>query len=225
MTALVPALLYRHDPSPMARLGYAVARQIEPRLPDWVMPNQVTVIGCGGMALAGLSFFLAGLNPLWFVVAELGVVVHWLADHLDGHLARSRGLTSDRGLFLDMYLDMVSVIFLFYGIASASYSTFPFFITYLIVALMRGLVLAHWVHFRQREVLPLFGLADAPLLAGIFAALTWYHPGAVLIVGGLGLGWFDLAAIPLATLLLGDVVTQFLALVRTLDPPAKIREG
>ena len=221
MSALVPALLYRHDPSPMARLGYAVARRIEPRLPVWVTPNQITVIGCGGMAIAGLAFFLAGLHPSWFLVAELGVIVHWLADHLDGHLARTRGLTSDRGLFLDMYLDMVSVICLFYGIASAPYSNFQIFITYLLVALMRGLVLAHWVHFRQREVLPLFGLADAPLLAGICAALTWYHPGSVLIVGDLGLGWFDLAAIPLAILLLGDVVTQFFALVQALDPPAK----
>lgn len=221
MTALVPALLYRHDPSPMARLGYAVARRIEPRLPAWVTPNQVTVIGCCGMTVAGLAFYLAGFDPRWFVVAELGVVVHWLADHLDGHLARARGLTSDRGLFLDMYLDMVSVIFLFYGIASASYATFQVFITYLIVVLLRGLVLAHWVHFKQREVLPLFGLADAPILAGICAALTWYYPGAVLIVGGLGLGWFDLAAIPLASLLLFDVVTQFVELVRVLDPPRK----
>jgi|SRR5581483_2169417 len=219
MSALVPALLYRHDPSPMARLGYAVARRIEPRLPRWVTPNQITVVGCGGMSIAGLAFYLAGIHPFWFLVAELGVIVHWLADHLDGHLARTRGLTSDRGLFLDMYLDMVSVICLFYGIASASYSTFQIFMTYLIVALLRGLVLAHWVHFKQREVLPLFGLADAPVLAGICAALTWYHPGAVLIVGGLGLGWFDLAAIPLATLLLGDVVTQFFALVQALDPP------
>lgn len=79
--------------------------------------------------MAGLAFFLAGFNPIWFLVAELAVVVHWLADHLDGHLARARGLTSDRGLFLDMYLDMVSVTFLFYGIASASYASFQIFIT------------------------------------------------------------------------------------------------
>lgn len=219
MSALVPALLFRHDPSPMATLGYAVARRIEPRLPATVTPNMVTVVGCGGMAVAGLAFYLAGFHPAWFVLAELGVIVHWLADHLDGHLARTRRLTSDRGLFLDMYLDMVSVICLMYGIASASYSYFPLFITYLIVALMRGLVLAHWVHFKQREVLPLFGLADAPVLAGICAALTWYHPGAVLTIGQLGLGWFDLASIPLAILLLYDVVVQFFALVRALDPP------
>jgi phosphatidylglycerophosphate synthase len=219
VSALVPALLFRHDPSPMATLGYAVARRIEPRLPASVTPNKVTIVGCGGMAVAGLAFYLAGFHPAWFVIAELGVILHWLADHLDGHLARTRRLTSDRGLFLDMYLDMVSVICLMYGIASASYSHFPFFMTYLIVALMRGLVLAHWVHLKQREVLPLFGLADAPVLAGICAALTWYHPGAVLTIGQLGLGWFDLASIPLASLLLYDDVVQFFTLVRALDPP------
>ena len=57
------------------------------------------------------------------------------------------------------------------------------------------------------------------VLAGICAALTWYYPGAVLAVGTLRLGWFDLAAIPLASLLLCDVVIQFVALVRVLDPP------
>jgi len=219
MPALVPALLYRYDPSPMAKLGYAVARRIEPRLPAWVTPNQVTVLGCGSMAVAGLAFYLAGFNSAWFVAAVLAVFGHWLADHLDGHLARARRLTSDRGLFLDMYLDMVSVVCLLYGIACASYASFQIFTTYLIVVLLRGLVLAHWVHFKQREVLPLFGLADAPVLAGICAALTWYHSGAVLAMGGIGLGWFDLAAIPLATRRLFDVVAQFVALVRALDPP------
>ena len=221
MPALVPALLYRYDPSPMAKLGYAIGRRIEPRLPAWVTPNQVTVIGCCGMAAAGLAFYLAGRNPIWFVVAELAVIVHWLADHLDGHLARTRGMTSDRGLFLDMYLDMVSVVCLLYGIASASYANFQILVTYLIVVLLRGLVLAHWVHFRQREVLPLFGLADVPVMGGICSALTWYHPGAVLTIGEFGLGWFDLAAIPLAGLLLCDVVAQFFALVRALDPPTR----
>jgi hypothetical protein len=120
-----------------------------------------------------------------------------------------------------MYLDMVSIICLMYGIAAASYSYFPIFITYLIVALMRGLVLAHWVHFRQREVLPLFGLADAPLLAGLGAALTWYIPGPLLTIGTVGLGWFDLIGIPLATILFVDVATQFLTLVKVLDPPRK----
>ncbi|MCC7370238.1 MAG: CDP-alcohol phosphatidyltransferase family protein [Chloroflexi bacterium] len=223
MPALVPALLHRHDPSPMARLGYAVARRIEPRLSDRATPNQVTVVGFGGMVIAGLAFYLAGYHPAWFIVAELGVITHWLADHLDGHLARTRGLTSDRGLFLDMYLDMVSIVCLMYGIASASYSYFPIFMTYLIVALMRGLVLAHWVHFRQREMLPLFGLADAPLLAGMCAGLTWYFPGPVVTVGALGLGWFDVAAIPLAGLLLCDVVVQFFGLVQALDPPLQGR--
>ena len=136
----MPQLEYRYDPSPMAKLGYAVARRIEPLLPDWVTPNQVTVIGCGGMAVAGLAFYLAGFNRSWFVAAELAVIVHWLADHLDGYLARARGLTSDRGLFLDMYLDMASVIFLLYGIGSAPYASFQIMTTYLIVVLMRGLV-------------------------------------------------------------------------------------
>jgi archaetidylinositol phosphate synthase len=215
----VPALLYRYDPSPMATLGYAVARRIEPRLPAWVTPNQITVFGCCSMTVAGLAFYLAGFHPGWFVLAEFAVIAQWLADHLDGHLARTRGLISDRGLFLDMYLDMVSVICLLYGIACAPYANFQIFTTYLIVVLLRGLVLAHWVHFKQREVLPLFGLADAPVLAGICATLTWYHPAAVLTVGGLGLGWFDLAAIPLAGLLLCDVVVQVLTLARALTPP------
>ncbi len=221
MPALVPALLYRYDPSPMAKLGYAIARRIEPRLPASVTPNRVTVFGCASMAVAGLAFYLAGLHPIWFVVAEIAVILQFLADHLDGHLARERGLTSDRGLFLDMYLDMVSVICLLYGIACAPYASFQIIVTYLIIVVMRGLVLAHWVHFKQREVLPLFGLADVPVLVGVCAALTWYHPSAVLAVGVLGLGWFDLAAALLACIHLVDVVSQFVALVWALDPPAQ----
>jgi phosphatidylglycerophosphate synthase len=213
----VPRVDRKHDPSFMAKLGHVVGRRLVPLLPGWVTPNQVTIAGCCCMLAAGLAFYLASFNRLWLLAGVLGVVLQWVADHLDGDLARLRGLGSERGFFLDLYLDMVGIVGLFYGLALASYTSFLFIVTYLTLVLLRGLLLVHWIMLRYRFEIPMFGLSDAPLLVTPLAALTWLHPGPVVTLGSLGLGWWDLASIPLSIHLVFSLVTSFAGLVRELD--------
>ena len=75
-------------------------------------PNQLTFAGCvlsffTGCLYAGGHFFLAGLL----------LIAASLPDMLDGALARTSGLASKFGAFLDSTLDRYSDFFLFGGLA------------------------------------------------------------------------------------------------------------
>jgi phosphatidylglycerophosphate synthase len=73
------------------------------RLP-WVTPMRLTVVG-SAFGVAAVVSFGTGHLLLGAILFEL----RFFADCLDGKLARLQGLTSPRGAFLDMTMDMVLI--------------------------------------------------------------------------------------------------------------------
>lgn len=87
------------------------------RMPDWVMPDHLTVVGVGGAALAFASYVASGDGRWWFWVASLGLLLHWFGDSLDGSLARHR--RTERpiyGYFLDHTVDAVCNLLIMTGL-------------------------------------------------------------------------------------------------------------
>lgn len=70
----------------------------------WVTPMRVTVVGAG-FGVAAVGSFGTGHLLLGAILFEL----RFFADCLDGKLARVKGLTSPRGAFLDLTMDVVLI--------------------------------------------------------------------------------------------------------------------
>src|SRR5262245_42574741 len=71
-------------------------------LPDGVTPDQLTVLGLLGMLVAGAAYALSGRNPLFLHLSNLGLLVNWFGDSLDGTLARYRAKLRPRyGFYVD----------------------------------------------------------------------------------------------------------------------------
>ena len=206
------------DPSPMSWLAHSLSRRLVPHLPDWLMPNQITALGLGCLAMAGLAFYLGSFDRRWMLLGVAGVFGHLFTDHLDGNLARMRGLTSERGFFLDLFSDAVGITCLLLGLAFAHYTAFVPFTLYLAVAQLRMILLLHWIMLRRVSQLPWPGLSDAPLLVSVLTALTFAYDGPLLSVAGRGLGWWDLAALLLTLVLLVEGVGSAVRLARRLEP-------
>lgn len=213
----------KSDPSPMTWLGHLLARRLVPHLPDWVTPNQLTLVGLGCMATAGLAFYLGSFDRRWMLLGVAGVFAQWFADHLDGDLARMRGLASERGFFLDLFLDAVGVACLLVGLAFAHYTAFVPVALYLVVGQLRVMLLLHWIMLRRSFRIPWPGPSDAPMLVSILTALTFAYDGPLLSVTGRGLGWWDLTALLLTLVLLVEGVGSAVRLARQLEP-ARRRE-
>ena len=90
------------------------------RMPGWIKPDYLTVVGCAGALVAGLAYAATGLSPRYLWLASLGLIVNWFGDSLDGTLARHRGIERPRyGFFVDHTTDVASQAFIFLGLGAS----------------------------------------------------------------------------------------------------------
>jgi archaetidylinositol phosphate synthase len=76
------------------------------RLPAWVMPDHLTLLGVLGGIVVFISYTLSSVSPHYLWLASFGYVVHWFGDSLDGSLARFRQTERPTyGYFLDHNVD------------------------------------------------------------------------------------------------------------------------
>lgn len=87
------------------------------RLPSIVTPNSLTAFGVLGAIIVCAAYCLCNVS-VWFLwMANLGIVIHWLGDSLDGTLARVRGIERPKfGFFLDQTIDLVSNLLIAVGL-------------------------------------------------------------------------------------------------------------
>jgi archaetidylinositol phosphate synthase len=91
------------------------------RIPTRIGPDHLTALGFIGILVSALAYWRSGENRLWLHVVNLGLVVNWFGDSLDGTLARHRNRLRPRyGFYVDHMVDALAALFLLLGLA---YST------------------------------------------------------------------------------------------------------
>jgi archaetidylinositol phosphate synthase len=90
------------------------------RMPAWVNSDHLTALGLAGSAMAGLGYAMAGRDPAWLHFVNLGLLVNWFGDSLDGTLARVRNQLRPRyGFYVDHLVDAFGALFLLVGLAAS----------------------------------------------------------------------------------------------------------
>jgi phosphatidylglycerophosphate synthase len=90
---------------------------IAARLPGWCTPNGMTLFGVFGGCVVILGYLLSRGATGWLWLANLGLVIHWLGDSLDGTLARWRGIERPRyGFYLDQVIDALGNVMIAVGV-------------------------------------------------------------------------------------------------------------
>ncbi len=92
------------------------------RMPAWVTPDHLTLLGFLAMALAGASFAAARWWPPALLAGCFWIAVNWFGDSLDGTLARVRNRQRPRyGFYVDHMVDAFGAVFLLAGLAGSGY--------------------------------------------------------------------------------------------------------
>ena len=73
------------------------------------LPNKISLIRIGMIPIFVLVFFLNGILPFAHGIAGIIFVLAACTDFIDGYIARSRGLVTNLGKFLDPIADKVLV--------------------------------------------------------------------------------------------------------------------
>lgn len=96
--------------------------RVAARLPAWVLPDHLTGLGVVAATAVALAYGASNRNPAWLWAGNAALVVHWLADSLDGTLARVRHIERPRyGFYLDHLTDAYSTCAIGLGLGLSPY--------------------------------------------------------------------------------------------------------
>jgi phosphatidylglycerophosphate synthase len=92
------------------------------RLPQWLNPDHLTILGFAGMILTGFCYFLAQWDRRMLLMGILFLAINWFGDSLDGTLARYRNRLRPRyGFYVDHIVDAFGIFFLMAGFGLSGY--------------------------------------------------------------------------------------------------------
>ena len=120
--AAPPGDMVRIQESWLAGIEKRALLWLAERMPEWINPDHLTVLGLVAQIGAGVSYALARWNryALLFVIACLAL--NWLGDSLDGTLARVRQRLRPRyGFYVDHMVDSLGALALMGGLALSGY--------------------------------------------------------------------------------------------------------
>lgn len=207
------------DASPLTTLARVLAGWLIPRTPAWVTPNQITLLAFGCYVASGFAFYLASFQPLWLFAAIVGLILHWVCDNLDGELARARGMTSERGFYLDLLLDQFGITAVAVGAACASYANATVILAGVLAYQLMVHVTLLQIIMRRRFDLGRLGPAEGRLGLILLALITFFWPGPVLTIAGAPLGWVDLGVSAMMLAVVIEKLTAAARLYAELEPP------
>lgn len=173
----------RQSLEPLYQTKERIATWLIAKLPDWLMPNHITV--CRLAIIAPLLWLaLWQQQPSWLLLSLLAA--GFLTDMLDGSLARRRQCCSNLGGFLDALADKLLVVPTFVMLAPVVVDGWIFMmiiareviiVTYSFLHIQRqkpikGNRLGQWYMFLLAVVLLLLALKSSALLTNIAASFA-----------------------------------------------------
>ena len=187
------------------------------RLPAWVTPDQLTVLGFAGAIMVAAGYMLSWVNAEWLGLSLAGYVVNWFGDSLDGSLARWRRIERPSyGYFVDHSVDGLAIFLMVGAIGLSPYVRFDValigVVSYLLLAIHTFLAAKVVGEFR------LSYLSGGPTeLRLMLMAMTVAMPivGA-RDVGGTHLAVLDIFALAVASILMTLFIVQSFATARLL---------
>lgn len=95
------------------------------RMPTWVNPDMLTGVGIFGAVVIFLGYLLSNQNREYLWLANLGFMINWFGDSLDGTLARYRQIERPKyGFFVDHTVDSFNEVLIVVGLGLSPYVTF-----------------------------------------------------------------------------------------------------
>ena len=158
-------------------------RWLAARTPSWVGPDHLTLIGAAGLGLAGAAYAASGRWPWLLLVVNLGLVVNWLGDSLDGTVARYRRRTRPRyGHYVDHVVDALGAVALLGGLGASGWIGAPVAFALLTVYLLFLVHMGFAARTTGRCTMSYSGVGGTELRLGLAAVNTivLWQPRVVL---------------------------------------------
>jgi archaetidylinositol phosphate synthase len=166
---------------------------IAERLPSWIAPDHLTVIGLAGAVAAAAGYIGSRWSLQWLWIASAGLVVNWVGDSLDGTIARLRKVERPRyGFFVDHTSDLFGQALLFLALGVSPCAHFQVACLGLIAFLMAFVYSLICAEVRDTMRITYFGFGPTEIRVLLIAGNLITLRAGVLDIGQsiLPRGWF-----------------------------------
>ena len=173
----------REHGSLLARVEKRTLVWIAERLPRAVNSDHLSILGLGGMALAGGAFWASHWFDGALVVVVLALAVNWFGDSLDGTLARVRNQQRPMyGFYVDHVIDVAGAVLLFGGLGLSPYMTLEVALALTVAYLMISAEAYLATHARGVFQMAMFkvGPTELRILLAFGTLYLYYKPRVVL---------------------------------------------
>lgn len=198
------SFLFRHE---AALLQFLVVR-----LPSRFTPDGMTALGLFGAVLVFAGYVLTNQSVAWLWLANLGLVLNWFGDSLDGTLARHRKVERPRyGFFVDHNVDVMSMILIALGMGLTSWVRMD--VALLLLAAYLSLAVITFVRsvVHRRMQVDAYGFGPTEMRLGIIVVNLLFATIEVpqqTLLGLTGTIW-DLIGVIVAAFLFGLFLVSF----------------
>jgi phosphatidylglycerophosphate synthase len=207
------------------------------RMPQWVTSDMLTFVGFLGACTVAAGYALSNLNLNWLWLANLGLLINWFGDSLDGSLARVRNLQRKTyGFYIDHNVDVINETIMFIGVGCSPLVNMSFAMLALVGYFMLSIFVYINCHLKGEMRLTYGGLGPTEfriilVLVNIaFCYIPWltqWKRPITLFHNQFMVGLFDYIAVAIALLLFVFYLVGFFQDARyfsRLDPPKKKEE-
>ncbi|MGO9004758.1 MAG: CDP-alcohol phosphatidyltransferase family protein [Beijerinckiaceae bacterium] len=165
------------------------------RMPSAITPDRLTGIGVAGAVIVFVGYLASRIDPAFFWLATLGLVVHWFGDSLDGSLARYRQIEKPRyGYFLDHSVDTVAIFSIMIGLGLSAYVRLDMALFALLGYFMLCIYVFLSNHVTGQFQLTFLSLGPTEARIGLIGLNSWmYFAGnSKLVIGSESFSSYDL---------------------------------
>lgn len=155
-------------------------------IPKRMTPNQMTLLGALGGLFAILCTLLTHLSPFFFLGTVAGLLVHLVADDLDGYIARNRNLSSKAGAYFDLITDVMFSTFLLLALGLSPYANIEVMAFAAPVYGIVNVTAMNYIIYCNEFLFPRLGPIEAHMTYGAVAILSMiFRDRAIFSVFGL----------------------------------------
>ena len=199
-------------------------------LPSWVLPDHLTVLGLLAATGIAVAYLATNNDPAWMWAANVGLVIHWFGDSLDGTLARIRKIQRPRyGFYLDHICDAYSTFAIGVGLGLSPYMLLAVSLAIVVVYLVLSInvYLETYIFGKFRYGYGIVGPTEARIALIVFNIVVITAEGLPFNLFGIGMTVFDIVGIIAALGMTGLLTTRVARNLKTLggmEPPNVVKE-
>jgi phosphatidylglycerophosphate synthase len=175
-----------------------------PRIPEWMSPDHLTVIGILGIIMVSFGFILGFMNRYYIPLVPLGLIVNWFGDSFDGSIARYRKRTRPNyGYYIDKIVDAVVLIIFGLGLGLSGFAKIEIalLMSCIYIALMLNADLIVYVENKCQNSFGWFGPTEVRIIGIIVSIFMFFSPINYYNIYGYIVTQYDIAIFSLSLIM------------------------